>query len=76
MCVSVQQDNLLCTQFSVCPWQDTYEAPRQRANVAMMGALDALGRVFAPQVCFHLVFLTLCVGIFAHRKCVHMLKHS
>lgn len=29
--------------------QDMYERPRQRANVTMMGALDSLKRVFAPQ---------------------------
>lgn len=28
---------------------ETYETPRQRANVAMMTALDSLGRVFMPQ---------------------------
>lgn len=27
-----------------------YEEPRQRANLAMMGALDALKRIFAAQV--------------------------
>lgn len=29
--------------------QASYEGPRQRANVAMMGALDVLGRMFKPQ---------------------------
>ena len=29
--------------------QEHYEAPRQRANVAMMAILDGLKRVFVPQ---------------------------
>jgi len=29
--------------------QAEYEAPRQRANVAMMTALDGLKRIFEPQ---------------------------
>lgn len=29
--------------------QGSYEGPRQRANVAMMGALDALGCLWKPQ---------------------------
>lgn len=32
-----------------CLPQDEYEAPRQRANVAMAAALDGLGRIFKPQ---------------------------
>ena len=30
-------------------FQAEYEAPRQRANVAMMAVLDGLKRVFEPQ---------------------------
>ena len=33
----------------MAPAQEMYERPRQQANVAMMGALDGLQRVFAPQ---------------------------
>ena len=29
--------------------QESYEAPRQRANVGMMAALDGLQKVFQPQ---------------------------
>ncbi len=29
--------------------QASYEGPRQRANVTMMGALDVLRRMFKPQ---------------------------
>ena len=29
--------------------QEQYEQPRQQANVAMMGGLDLLKRVFMPQ---------------------------
>lgn len=29
--------------------QEHYEAPRQRANLAMMAALDGLSRVYRPQ---------------------------
>ncbi len=32
-----------------CHAQDRYERPRQAANVAMMGALDSLKRVFGVQ---------------------------
>ena len=41
-----------CLRETVCDIpvaQASYEGPRQRANVAMMGALDVLGRMFKPQ---------------------------
>ena len=31
------------------PVQEMYEAPRQRANLAMMSALDGLQRIYKPQ---------------------------